>query len=149
MNIEEIPITQIIPQRKPFLMVDKVISCGSTDTITQFQVREDLIFLEDNKLSPPGILENMAQSAAARMGSLDLISGVPVKIGYIGDIRDVTFYRLPKCNEVLETQVHIVERLLNLMLAQVSVRIADELIASARIKLVKTDIEAKLDNVEF
>ena len=68
MQFQDVPITQLIPQRPPFVMVDRIVSCDVTDAVAEFTVREDNIFLDDMLLSPAGIIENMAQSCAARRG---------------------------------------------------------------------------------
>lgn len=139
MDWQSIPITDLIPQRPPFVMVDKVVSCDNTDAITEFVVREDNIFLDDMKLSPAGIIENMAQSCAARMGCISRLSSGPIKIGFIGDIRDCTILRQPDCHETLTTHVEVIEEVFNLTLANVETKVADEVIASARMKIALTD----------
>ena len=139
MDWQNIPITDLIPQRPPFVMVDKVLSCDNTDAITEFVVREDNIFLDDMKLSPAGIIENMAQSCAARMGCISRLSSGPIKIGFIGDIRDCTILRQPDCHETLTTHVEVIEEVFNLTLANVETKVADEVIASARMKIALTD----------
>lgn len=139
MDWQSIPITDLIPQRPPFVMVDKVLSCDNTDAITEFVVREDNIFLDDMKLSPAGIIENMAQSCAARMGCISRLSSGPIKIGFIGDIRDCTILRQPDCHETLTTHVEVIEEVFNLTLANVETKVADEVIASARMKIALTD----------
>ena len=139
MDWQSIPITDLIPQRPPFVMVDKVLSCDNTDAITDFVVREDNIFLDDMKLSPAGIIENMAQSCAARMGCISRLSSGPIKIGFIGDIRDCTILRQPDCHETLTTHVEVIEEVFNLTLANVETKVADEVIASARMKIALTD----------
>lgn len=139
MDWQSILITDLIPQRPPFVMVDKVLSCDNTDAITEFVVREDNIFLDDMKLSPAGIIENMAQSCAARMGCISRLSSGPIKIGFIGDIRDCTILRQPDCHETLTTHVEVIEEVFNLTLANVETKVADEVIASARMKIALTD----------
>lgn len=139
MDWQSIPITDLIPQRPPFVMVDKVLSCDNTDAITEFVVREDNIFLDDMKLSPAGIIENMAQSCAARMGCISRLSSGTIKIGFIGDIRDCTILRQPDCHETLTTHVEVIEEVFNLTLANVETKVADEVIASARMKIALTD----------
>jgi len=141
MNLQDIPIIRLIPQRPPFVMVDKVISCDKVYTETQTTVRPDNIFLDDGELAEAGIIENMAQSCAARMGCVNMLRNEPIRIGYIGDMRDCEIFRKPKCNEVLNTNIEILEEVFNLTMAFVSTRIGDEVIAKARIKIALTDIE--------
>ena len=60
MDFEKMEITALIPQRAPFLMVDRILSCDDTDAVTELLVRQDNILLDDSKLSSAGIVENMA-----------------------------------------------------------------------------------------
>ena len=139
MQFQDVPITQLIPQRPPFVMVDRIVSCDATDAVAEFTVREDNIFLDDMLLSAAGIIENMAQSCAARMGCISMMAGGPIKIGYIGDIRNCTVNRQPCQGEVLTTHVEIIEEVFNLTLAGVETKVGDDIIATARMKIALTD----------
>lgn len=139
MDWQSIPITSLIPQRPPFVMVDRVLSCDKRNAVTEFVVREDNIFLDEMLLSAAGIIENMAQSCAARMGCISMMGNEPVKIGFIGDIRDCIIVRQPLCHEVLTTSVEVIEEVFNLTLAGVVVRVDDEVVASARMKIALLD----------
>lgn len=142
MELRDIPITSLIPQRPPFVMVDRVLSCDETDALTEFAIREDNIFLDDMKLSAAGMIENMAQSCAARMGCINRMQNESVKIGFIGDIRDCQIIRQPRCHEVVLTHVHVIEDVFNLTLANVTVMVEDETIATARIKIALSETPA-------
>ena len=146
MELHDIPITSLIPQRPPFVMVDRVLSCDLSDAVTEFAVREDNIFLDDGLLSPAGIIESMAQSCAARMGCVNRMNGEAIKIGFIGDIRNCEIIRQPRCQEVLTTHVNIIEDVFNLTLANVTIHVGDEVIASARIKIALSDVKASEPN---
>jgi predicted hotdog family 3-hydroxylacyl-ACP dehydratase len=141
-NLQDIPITTLIPQRPPFVMVDRVLSCDDTDAVTEFVIRPDNIFLDDNRLATSGMIENMAQSCAARMGCINMMKNESVKIGFIGDIRNCEIHRQPLMGETLTTHVHIIEDVFHLTLANVTVNIGDETIASTRIKIALTDMKA-------
>ena len=134
-------VTRLIPQRPPFLLVDAVVSCDDTDAVTSFVVQQDHLLVEDARLSVAGIVENMAQSCAARMGYASRMKGESIKIGYIGDIRDCVIMRLPKCHELIQTHIEIVEEVFHLTLAYVYMEIDGEIIASSRMKIALTDIE--------
>ena len=109
MELHDIPITSLIPQRPPFVMVDRVLSCDIVTAVTELTVRPDNIFLDDGLLSAAGIIENMAQSCAARMGCVNRMNGEAIKIGFIGDIRDCQILRQPRREEVMTTHVDIIE----------------------------------------
>ena len=142
MDFQNIPITSLIPQRPPFVMVDRVLSCTDGNAVTELVVSEDNIFLDDMKLSPAGIMENMAQSCAARMGCVNCLHNESIKMGFIGDIRDCVILRQPCCHETLHTHVEIIEEVFNLTLASVTTKVGDETIATARMKIALTDMEA-------
>lgn len=144
MDFSNTPISHLIPQRTPFMMVDRVLRCDEVDALTEFLVREENILLENGLLSPAGIIENMAQSCAARMGCVDMIHGEPIKLGYIGDVRNAEINRQPRVGETLHTGIQILEDMFNLLLAEVTVKSGDDIIATARVKVAKTDIIADL-----
>ena len=116
-------------------MVDRVTTFNDVDAITELTVREDNIFVDGGQLSAAGIIENMAQSCAARMGCLNMMRSEAVRIGFIGDIRDCNIMRQPRQGEVVTTTVHIVEEVFHLTLADVCSMVGDETIASARVKI--------------
>lgn len=135
MDFERTDITSLIPQRPPFVMVDRVLSCNDKDAYMEFSIREDNIFLDEGKFSPAGIIENMAQSCAARMGCINILHGEDIRIGFIGDIRNCEISRQPECGETLVTHVEILEEVMHLTLASVTVEAGGEAVASARIKI--------------
>ena len=142
MNPIDIEITKLIPQRPPIVMVDRVLSSDRTDTYTELTIREDNIFLDDNTLSTAGIMENMMQSCAARMGCINRGRNESIKIGYIGAVKECDFFYSPKCNDTLTTHVHILEEVFHLTLADITVKVGEILVAQANVKIVLTDKEA-------
>ena len=140
-DVKNIDVLTLLPQRPPFVMIDRLTHYDEVVTTTNFTVREDNIFLDDMKLAPAGIIENMAQACAARMGCINRLHGESVKIGFIGDIRNCDILRQPRCHEILTTHVHIVEDVFNMTLAEVSTHVGDEMIASARVKIALIDQE--------
>ena len=143
MDLQEIEITTLIPQRPPFVMVDRILSCENDDAVTELRVREDNILLEDTHLSSAGVVENMAQSCAVRMGCGNVLKNEPIRLGYIGEVKNLKIYRLPKLNEVLTTEVHVMMEYFDMTLASVCTKVNDEVVAEARMKLAMTKIEAK------
>jgi len=143
MKLEQLEMTALIPQRPPFMMVDKILSCDDTDAVTEFLVRQDNILLDGNKLSSAGIVENMAQSCAARMGCVNLLHNRPIKLGFIGEIKNLKINRQPMLNDHLITEVHILMDVFDMTLASVYTKVNGEVIAEARMKLASTNIEAE------
>jgi len=138
-ELSKIPITDFIPQRPPFVMVDRLTSCDMTDAVTCLTVRSDNLFCDDGVLSAPGMMENMAQSCAARMGWVNMMRGDRVKIGVIGEVRNCTFIRQPQVGERITTYVHIVEDIFNLTLADITMKVGDETVAYTTLKIATID----------
>ena len=62
-KIEEIKLNELLPQRPPFVMIDRLVSCDEVYAVTELTIREDNIFLEDERLTSSGLIENIAQSS--------------------------------------------------------------------------------------
>jgi predicted hotdog family 3-hydroxylacyl-ACP dehydratase len=139
-KIEDLSILDLLPQRPPFVMVDKLLHCDHEITKTAFTVREDNIFLHNGALSEAGLIENIAQSCAARAGNFSKNEGNgSVKIGFIGAIRNLEIVRLPKTDETMVTQINLVEEVFNMTLVNATVKIENEIIASGEMKISLTD----------
>ncbi len=101
-------ITQFIPQRAPFIMVDELAHADENGFTTQFKVENNNIFIEDNLLSESALTENIAQTCASGFGYLaSLESDAEPKVGFIGAITRLKVTDLPKSNAQLTTKVEI------------------------------------------
>lgn len=136
-EVQDIPILKLIPQRPPFVMVDRLLETGDRTAVTEFVVRPDCILVEDGALTSYGLLENMAQTCAARIGWLNLDR--PVKIGVIGAVRDFRIIRRPAVGAVLRTTVTERESVMNMTLADAVVEDAAGTVASAGLKIALRD----------
>ncbi len=128
-------ILSFIPQRAPFVMVDKVISCNETICSTGFLVRADNIFVEDGQLREPGLAENIAQSAAARSGYLAGNRDEPAPVGYIGGIKNFEVMQLPGVGDELVTEITMVHQIFDVILVSGKVFCKDQLMAQCEMKI--------------
>jgi predicted hotdog family 3-hydroxylacyl-ACP dehydratase len=136
-------IHSLLPQKPPFVMVDTLLYCDLKTIKTALTVLEDNIFVENGVLAEAGLLENIAQTCAARAGNMDNLAGQTgsrgVKIGFIGMIRNLEILRLPKVEETVVTQVDWVEEVFQISLVNTTVRIEEEIIATCEMKISVTD----------
>ena len=140
----EIEISEILLQRPPFLFVDRLERYDEVETVTSFSVPENHLLVEDGRLTASGILENMAQSSAARIGYLcKYILHVPVRIGYIGAIRKFRIHRLPAVGETVTTTIIFREDVFGITLADAVVRVGDDVVAEATLKTALGEKEAE------
>ena len=142
MNLEEINILELLPQRPPFVMVDTLTHLDETTTRTRFTVRADNILVENDELTEGGVIENIAQSCATRMGYRSkYVCSEEVKVGFIGSVNNLVISRLPKVDEELQTTVEIVSEVFNITLVKTKVEVDGQLIASCEMKISIIDKE--------
>jgi predicted hotdog family 3-hydroxylacyl-ACP dehydratase len=140
---DEIAIGGILPQREPFVFVDRLERYDDREAVTSFTVPAEHLLVEDGYLTASGILENMAQSSAARIGyQCKYILHVPVRIGFIGAIRKFRVHRLPAVGETLTTTILLREDVFGISLADAVVRVGEEIIAEASLKTALGEKEA-------
>lgn len=138
-------ILTLIPQRPPFVLVSSLQHCDPVVTITRFEVPADHLFVQDGKLSASGLIENVAQTCAARMGHLSKQQGGKVKVGVIGALRDFEILHLPSVGETLTTTINVLQEVFEMVL--VDAKVADShgtLCAQGQIKIALTSQEAQI-----
>ncbi|MEG0789433.1 MAG: hydroxymyristoyl-ACP dehydratase [Alistipes sp.] len=128
-------ILHLIPQRPPIVEVDEFYGIEGMRALCGLTVRQDNLLLDDDHLSEVGLLEHMAQSAAARAGYLAISRGEQVRLGFIGSVNNASFGRLPRIGEQITTMVEVLETVMNIALIAVVSRVDDELIAECRMKI--------------
>lgn len=142
-KIQDIPLNELLPQRPPFVMIDRLVSCDDVYAVTELTIREDNIFVEDERLTSSGLIENIAQTCAARIGYLNLKAGGTVKIGVIGAISNLDIIRTPKVGEKLETTIELISEVFQMTLVEAVIRSNGEEIVRANMKIALTDKESK------
>jgi predicted hotdog family 3-hydroxylacyl-ACP dehydratase len=100
-------ILRLLPQRKPFLMVDTLEVCDGNSAVTTLAVRLDNYFmLADGTMSETGIIEHIAQSCSALAGSQARPETSPSPpVGIIGEVKHFVCHRRPYAGEQLRTTV--------------------------------------------
>jgi predicted hotdog family 3-hydroxylacyl-ACP dehydratase len=134
MTFEE-DILSLIPQRSPFVMIDKLIYADEKFSRSVLKVREGNIFVKKGELAEPGLVENIAQTAAAGIGYICRIEKQPVRVGYIGAIQNLEIAALPKINDEIETEVVVKNQIFNVTIISGRIRCNDKLLAQCEMKI--------------
>lgn len=100
-------ILNYIPQRAPMVMIHNLLEANDDHATTQFQIEADNLFVEDGFLREPGLIENIAQTAAAQVGFQFMEKKLPIPVGFIGAIKDLEIFSMPAVNSVITTIVKI------------------------------------------
>jgi predicted hotdog family 3-hydroxylacyl-ACP dehydratase len=128
-------IIQYIPQREPFVMVGEVVSADEKTVRTKFPIKEDNVLLDDGYLAAAGLVENMAQTAAAGMGYMGKEKGEAPKVGYIGALKNLYVYELPKAGDELETEITFQHQVMNASIVHGKVFVNKKEIAGCELKI--------------
>jgi 3-hydroxyacyl-[acyl-carrier-protein] dehydratase len=140
MLADKTDIIDLIPQKDPFVMVDCIYECDEKYVRTGFTPGEGNIFSVDGFFTEPGLIENMAQSAAAGTGYFYRTQNKPSPVGYIGAIKDFTLSKLPGTNETLVTEVKVVAEVMNASVIKATIICNEEQIASCEMKVFLLDV---------
>lgn len=144
MEFDIIDIHELLPQQEPFVMVGKLIHFDMEKTVTQTEVMADNLFVENGMFSASGIIENIAQTCAARIGYVNkYILKKGIQLGFIGAIRNMNLYRCPKIGEMIETSIVTIEEIFGITLVAATVKVADELIADSEMKIALSEVESQ------
>ena len=110
--MEGAEISALIPQKPPIEMVDKLWLNNENTTVSGLTIAENNIFCQNGFFREPGIIENIAQTAALHAGlaaSQMIKSGEISKppVGYIGAIKKLVIHNLPKAGSELRTEITV------------------------------------------
>lgn len=128
-------ILKLIPQRPPIVMVDSFFGIEEDRSYSGLTVTADNIFCEAGKLQETGLIEHIAQSAAARIGYLYTQKGEEVPLGFIGSVDKLKVYNLPEIGMKLFTEITVVQEVFDITLIAAQVKAGEELMAECRMKI--------------
>ena len=119
-------IEDFIPQRPPFVFIDTVEEVNDAVARTRFTIPAECPLVTEDILPLAGLMENAAQTCAARAGN---------KIGYIGAVKQMNVTRFPKVGETIVTEAKVLQEVLNICLMEVTTFIGNERIATTTLKI--------------
>ena len=121
---------RLIPQRPPMVMIDRFYGIEENTSWSGLTVTTD-----NGVLQETGIIEHIAQSAAARVGYIYMLRKEPVPLGFIGSVEKMKLFRLPSAGAELYTGITIVQEVFDITLITAEVKENDELLAECRMKI--------------
>ena len=139
MSIATLPDSEIlryIPQRQPIVMVDTLVAVSEKVTETAFTVKAGALFVEDGALQEAGLIENIAQTAAAGVGYQCAVNNVEVPVGFIGAVKNLTIDYLPKVGEQIRTRVEVLEEIFDMSLIKGESFVGDKPVLVCEMKIV-------------
>ena len=134
--LRQIDIHTLLPQQEPFIMVGCLTQIDEVKCTTETLVKTENIFVDDGSLSASGLIENIAQTCAARIGFVNkYILQKGIQIGFIGAIRSLEVLSLPKIGQTITTVVEVVEEVFGMTLAHATVTCDGVVLVTTDIKI--------------
>lgn len=125
----------LIPQREPMVMVDTFLGLDGDTSYTALTITPENLFCEQDRFQETGIIEHIAQSAAARTGYLCGQKGEPVPTGYIGSVDKMRIYSLPPVGSRLHTEIKVEQVVGDITLISARVKVEEEVVAEGKMKI--------------
>lgn len=129
-------VGDFIPQKFPFVMVDKLYSFTETSLESGFEIKKNNIFFQNDVFVESGLIEHMAQSVALHTGYQFYLRNEPAPTGYIGSIKEIEIIELPKINDQLKTKVSILQEFAGITLVEIETKLNGVQIAYGQMKTV-------------
>jgi len=136
MRPDQYKITELIPQREPMVMIDKLIYADEKSAKGILFIRESNMFIHQNKLSEAALIEFMAQTAAAYTGYKNLTGNKPIKEGYIGAVKNLVIDKLPGINTEIAAEITVDNEIVGFTIISAKVISGSEIIASCEIRIM-------------
>lgn len=134
--LRQIDIHTLLPQQEPFVMVGCLTQIDEVKCMTETLVKAENIFVDNGSFSAFGLIENIAQTCAARIGFVNkYILQKGIQIGFIGAIRSLEVLSLPKVGQTITTVVEVVEEVFGMTLAHATVTCDGMVLVTTDIKI--------------
>lgn len=134
--LRTIDIHELLPQQEPFVMVGKLTHFDRVRTVTETTIAPENMFVEDGQMTASGLIENIAQTCAARIGYVNkYILKKGIQIGFIGAIRNLEVKALPGVGETICTTVDVVEEVFGMILANASIECNGQTLVTTEMKI--------------
>ncbi|HUH46847.1 MAG TPA: hypothetical protein VLZ54_06820 [Arenibacter sp.] len=129
-------IEDLIPQKDPFVMVDKLFHFSEKKVISGLTIPPTNLFVDKGYFIAAGLIEHMAQSVALYTGYQYYLKNEAPPTGYIGAIKSARILELPQLGQELITTATILHEILGVTLVAVQVTCKDAIIATSEMKTV-------------
>lgn len=140
--LRSIDVHTVLPQQEPFVMIGCLTHFEMMTSTTETLITDNNIFVDNGHFSASGMMENIAQTCAARVGFYNkYVLHKDVQVGFIGAIRNYVVNSLAPLGSVIRTKVDILEEIFGMTLANAEITCGDEIIATAEIKLSVRNVE--------
>ena len=134
--LEKDAVENLLPQKFPFVMVDKMYSFTETSLVAGLKIQNDNVFSDNDTFLEAGLIEHMAQSVALHTGYQFFLKNETAPTGYIGSIKEIEIKKLPKVNDTIQSTITILQEFAGITLVDIVTYLNNEEIANGQMKTV-------------
>lgn len=136
-------ITDLIPQRPPMVMIDKLVYADEKTGRGTLLITGQNPFCIDGILVEAGMMEFIAQTAAAFTGYVKLEGKKEPSKGYIGSVKNLTVFSFPPEGSEIQSEITIDNELLGFTIITGRIRLHNNLLAQCEMRiLIENDADA-------
>ncbi len=141
-DLRQIDIHELLPQQEPFVMIGALTHIDKALIVTETEVKPDNIFVDNGRFSASGLMENIAQTCAARIGYVNkYILKKGIQLGFIGAVRNFEVVELPQVGDILTTRVEVKEEVFGMTLAEATIECAGKTLVTTEMKIAVKETE--------
>ena len=134
--LRQIDVHELLPQQEPFVMIGTLTYFDEERTVSETTIAADNIFVDNGLFSASGLIENVAQTCAARIGFVNkYLYNNSIQIGVIGAVRKLVINSLPAAGQTITTTVDTISEVFGMTLAKATVTRDGEELLSTEIKI--------------
>ncbi|MHC0444344.1 hypothetical protein ACWA1F_02990 [Flavobacterium sp. 3-218] len=134
--LEKEMVENLLPQKFPFVMVDAMHSYTETSLVSGLEIQNDNIFVSDGIFLEAGLIEHMAQSVALHTGYQFFLKNEIAPTGYIGSIKEIEIKKLPNVNDIIQSEITILQEFAGITLVDIVTTLNNKEIARGQMKTV-------------
>ncbi len=129
-------IQDLIPHRPPIVMIDRLVSAGNNAATGELAIRETNLFCQNGIFRETGMIEFIAQTAAALTGYRKRINHLAVSEGYIGAVKNLVIHELPPVGAVLRSEIIIENEIVGYTIITGRVYFEKKLLAECEMRIL-------------
>ncbi len=136
MRPDEYPIQELIAQRAPMIMVDRLLNSDEKSAEGCLLIRESNLFCIDGHLREAGMIEFVSQTASASEGYRRLVAGKAIGRGILSMVKDFVIHSLPAVNTEIRSVITIMDQVVGHTIIKGEIFQGNRMIASGELRFM-------------
>ncbi|NJK84829.1 MAG: hydroxymyristoyl-ACP dehydratase [Bacteroidales bacterium] len=136
MNPAQLEIIKLIPQRHPVIMIDRLEYWDEKCGKGILKIKEENVFCSEGVLQESGLIECIAQTAAAHTGFSQLITKNSVAKGFIGSIKNLFIHSLPPVGSEIHSEIIIDNEIMGFTIILGKIYLNNTILAECEMRII-------------